>query len=290
MSPAGPFHSHAVGRCCRFPPAAEKRTIDPLENWTRLKNPRHWCDSIARRCLEREWNPLLTVAGHASDRCMLRDRDALITAGAVVGQICARRRSPGRARGGRRGLRRFARRAPRRTGPNADPAPARPVPVRPPLARGGRALGLLPAGHLPRRRRSGDLRSGLPARALARCRTGAAGDPGFRVEWVPGLHGVRVLRRRRDDLPPLLGRHDARQLRPRRLRRPGWRERAGRAALHGDDPRWHGSAPRGISFPDRAGRCIRLCGAARGGGWTRRHDPNDAVLPGARRASLPRQA
>src|SRR5712671_4011939 len=94
----------------------------------------------------------------------------------------------------------------------------------------------------------------------------ALGGAGARTECVPWLHGVGLLRRRRADLPPLLGRHDARQLRPRRLRRPGWRERAGRAPLHGDDPRRNGPAARRIPCPDRAGRGIRLCGPSRRGG------------------------
>ena len=158
----------------------------------------------------------------------------------------------------------------------------RPLPVRSAFALGGRALGLLPARHLPRSRRSGDLRSSLPPGALARRGTGAAGGAGDRAESVPGLHGVRLLRRRRANLYALLGRHDARQLRPCRLRRPGWRERSGRASLHGDGPRRNGPAPRCIPSPHRAGRCIRLCGSSRGGGRPRRHDTNDAVLLGAR--------
>ena len=93
------------------------------------------------------------------------------------------------------------------------------------VARGGRALGLLPARHLPRRRRRGHLRSGVPPGALAR-RRGAAGGAGARAQRLRRLHGARLLRRRRAHLPPLLGGHDARQLRPRRLRHREARTRA----------------------------------------------------------------
>src|SRR3990172_196843 len=131
--------------------------------------------------------PLLPAFGHAFDGCLLRNRHALVPVGALVGPTRASRGSPGRARRGRGRHRRFARRTPRRAGPHADPTASGPVPVRPALARGGWALGLLPARHLPGGRRGGHLRSGLPAGALARRGTGAAGGAGVRAESVPGL-------------------------------------------------------------------------------------------------------
>src|ERR1035437_5351420 len=200
-----------------------------------------------------------------TDRCVLRGRDAFVPAGAVVGPTRARRGSFGCACGGYGRPRRFARHSPRHPGPRPDTTAPGPLPVRSVIAFGGRAFGLLPARHLPGGRRSGDLRSGLPPGAFARRGTGAAGCAGVRAECVSGLHDVRLLRRRRADLPALLGRHDARQLRPRGLRRQGWRERAGGPPLYGDGPRRDGLAAGRVPFPDRAGRGVRLCGPSRGG-------------------------
>ena len=215
-----------------------------------------------------------------SDRCVLRSGDAFVPAGAVVGPTCDRRGSLGCACGGRGRPRRFARHSPRPPRPYADAVAPDPVPICSAVAFAGRTLGLLPARHLPGGRRSGDLRSGLPPGTFARGGTGAAGRTSIRAEYVSGLHDVPLLRRRCSDLPPLLGRHDALQLRPRRLRRPGWRERAGGSSLHGDGPRRDGLAAGRIPFPDRAERGVRLCGPSRGGGSPGQHDTNDAVLPG----------
>src|SRR5712692_2269320 len=43
-------------------------------------------------------------------------------------------------------------------------------------------------------RRGSHLRSGVSSGAFTRCRIGATGGAGSRVERVPGLHGVPVLR------------------------------------------------------------------------------------------------
>jgi len=123
---------------------------------------------------------------NASDGCLLWGRGVFVPAGVVVGPTCARRGPLGRACRRCNRPRRFARRSPRRPGPHADPAAPSPLPVCSAFARGGRALGLLPARHLPRSRRGGDLRSGLPPGALARCWTGAASGAGARAECLPG--------------------------------------------------------------------------------------------------------